>query len=62
MTYRLSIIPRAQRDVDDLDSKLFAQVIAAITALGKNPRPPGSVKLSDEENGFRIRPSYSVPH
>ncbi|MBA2252738.1 MAG: type II toxin-antitoxin system RelE/ParE family toxin [Nitrospirales bacterium] len=27
----------------------------AISSLAINPRPQGSVKLSDEENGYRIR-------
>ena len=55
MTYRLAIIPRAIKDLHELEGKLLDQVRAAIRLLAINPRPQGSLKLSDEENGYRIR-------
>ena len=55
MTYRVSVLPRAMKDLDDLEGKLFTQVKAAIHSLAEHPRPPGSLKLSDEEHGYRIR-------
>jgi mRNA interferase RelE/StbE len=55
MTYRLSIIPRGMKDLEGLEGKLLTQVTTAIKSLAENPRPPGSFKLSDEENGYRIR-------
>ena len=53
--YELKIIPPARKDLEALQGKLFEAVKAAILSLAENPRPPGSVKLSDEENGYRIR-------
>ena len=55
MNYRLTVIPRALKDLDKLEGKLFAQVTDAIHTLANDPRPPGSLKLSDEENGHRVR-------
>ena len=55
MSYRLTVIPRAIKDLDRLEGKLFAQVTEAIRALANDPRPPGALKLSDEENGYRAR-------
>jgi mRNA interferase RelE/StbE len=55
MSYRLTILLRAMKDLDDLEGKLLHQVTVAIRSLAENPRPPGSLKLSDEENGYRIR-------
>ena len=55
MSYRLTVIPRAVKDLDKLEGKLFAQITEAIQALADDPRPPGSLKLSDEENGYRVR-------
>ena len=55
MIYRLTVIPRAVKDLDKLEGKLFTQITEAIQALADDPRPPGSLKLSDEENGYRVR-------
>ncbi|MDO8545895.1 MAG: type II toxin-antitoxin system RelE/ParE family toxin [Nitrospirales bacterium] len=55
MIYRLTVIPRAVKDLDKLKGKLFTQITEAIQALADDPRPPGSLKLSDEENGYRVR-------
>lgn len=55
MSYRLTIIPRAMKDLEELEGKLFAQVTAALRLLAENPRPPGSLKLSDEESGYLVR-------
>jgi len=52
--YRVRIIPRAQRDLDDITGKLFDQISEAILALGDEPRPQGAVKLTGLE-GYRIR-------
>jgi mRNA interferase RelE/StbE len=55
MSYRLTIIQRAAKDLDSLQGKLLAQVTAALRSLAEDPHPPGSAKLSDEENGYRVR-------
>lgn len=52
--YKVRIIPRAQKDLDDIRGKLFEQVSEAILALGDEPRPQGAVKLTGLE-GYRIR-------
>ena len=52
--YSIRIIPRAQRDLDDITGKLFDQISEAILALGDEPRPRGAVKLTGLE-GYRIR-------
>lgn len=53
--YRLKILPRAEKDQNALEGRLFEAVDRAIRSLTENPRPLGCVKLSDEENGYRIR-------
>lgn len=53
--YEIKIIPSARKDLDSLPEKLFEAVKTAILSLSENPRPHGSIKLSDEENGYRIR-------
>lgn len=40
MTYRLTIIPRAVKDFEQLEGKLFIQVAAAVNALAENPHRP----------------------
>jgi mRNA interferase RelE/StbE len=52
--YKLRIIPRAQRDLDSITGKLFDQINEAILALGDEPRPQGTMKLTGLE-GYRIR-------
>ena len=53
--YRFKILPRAEKDQNVLERKLFEAVDRAIRSLAENPRPSGCVKLSDEENGYRIQ-------
>jgi mRNA interferase RelE/StbE len=52
--YKVRIIPKAQRDLDDISGKLFDQISEAILALGDEPRPHGAIKLTGLE-GYRIR-------
>ena len=52
--HRVRILPRAQRDLDEITGRLFEQVNEAILALGEEPRPQGSLKLTGLE-GYRIR-------
>jgi len=52
--YKVRIIPRAQRDLDSITGKLFDQINEAILALGHEPRPQGTMKLTGLE-GYRIR-------
>jgi len=52
--YKIFIIPQAQKDLDNLNEKIFEQIKNKILSLSSNPRPPGCLKLTAEE-GYRIR-------
>jgi len=54
MSYSVSILPRAQKELGQVSSPTFERVCNAIRALGFNPRPPGCRKLVNRE-GWRIR-------
>jgi len=56
MSYSVSILPRAQKDLGRVSSPAFERICGAIRALGENPRPPGCRKLINRE-GWRIRVS-----
>jgi mRNA interferase RelE/StbE len=45
----------AEKDLRRLSARIHDQVVDRITALGKNPRPPGCRKLSGSENDWRVR-------
>lgn len=55
MTYTLRVLTSAKKDLRRLDVKILELVNRAIRTLVEHPRPPGCVKLSDEEDGYRIR-------
>ncbi len=58
--YKIYLLPKAQKDLDALKGKVFQQLREKITALGENPRPPGSIKLTAEE-GYRLKSgSYRI--
>ena len=52
--YELFVLPAAQKDLDKLEPPVFARILKKIRALSKDARPPGCLKLTDED-GFRIR-------
>jgi mRNA interferase RelE/StbE len=54
MSYSVSILPRAQKELGQVSLPTFERVCDAIRALGSNPRPPGCRKLVNRE-GWRIR-------
>lgn len=54
MSYRLSILPRAQKELGRLPSGAYERVRDAIRGLGEEPRPPGCRKLAGR-SGWRIR-------
>jgi len=54
MSYSISIVRRAQRELARLPPGAYERARGAIRALAENPRPPGSVKLIARE-GWRIR-------
>ena len=60
MSYAVTILRRAQKELAALPTASYTRVRDAIYALAENPRPPGCLKLSGRE-GWRIRvSSYRV--
>lgn len=60
MTYKLSMLRRAQKSLADLPTGDYEQVRDSVAALAENPRPPGCKKLVGRV-GWRIRQgSYRV--
>jgi len=45
----------AEKELKKLSAEVRPRVVAAMMALGKNPRPTGSQKLVGSENDWRIR-------
>jgi mRNA interferase RelE/StbE len=54
MSYAVSILRRAQKELGQLSSPSFERVCDAIRLLADNPRPSGSRKLVGRD-GWRIR-------
>lgn len=54
MTYRLSVLRRAVKELEQLPHEHYQRVRDAIRPLASNPRPVGCLKLTGRE-GWRIR-------
>ena len=54
MSWTVSILPAAAKQLARLDKAIGKRIGAAVTALGANPRPPGCKKLTGV-NAWRIR-------
>jgi mRNA interferase RelE/StbE len=54
MNYSLFILPRAQKELAQLNAGAFARVRDAIRELANDPRPPGCLKLTGRD-GWRLR-------
>jgi mRNA interferase RelE/StbE len=54
MTYQVTILRRAQKELGALPEPEFEGVCRAIRTLAENPRPSGWLKWSGRE-GWRIR-------
>jgi len=52
--YKIFILPQAQKDLDNLQTKIFNQMKSKISLLSNNPRPSGCLKLTAEE-GYRVK-------
>ena len=52
--YQIKLIAYAQKDLDQLPSTIFQSIKKAILKLEGNPRPHGTIKLTNEE-GYRQR-------
>lgn len=60
MSYRLRILPRAERQLAALDKTTYQIIKSKIAELADNPRPPGCKKLKDRP-GWRVRTgSYRI--
>ena len=56
MTYRVLIVPSAQREIADLPTTLRVRVDRRIAALADNPRPHGVVTMKGGGKGYyRVR-------
>ena len=54
-SYDLRIKPSAAKELEGTDSKKDRQkIVERIATLAKDPRPPGSLKLTGRE-GYRVR-------
>ncbi|MEB3229556.1 MAG: type II toxin-antitoxin system RelE/ParE family toxin [Leptolyngbyaceae bacterium] len=61
MIYQVQLAPAAKRQIKKLDPATKKRVLDAIGKLATDPRPSGVVKLTAEENLYRIRVgSYRV--
>ena len=54
MTYRVTILRRAQKELGALAGEAYNRVRDAIGALAEDPRPSGCLKLRGRD-GWRIR-------
>jgi len=52
--YEFFVLPPAQKDLDRLEASVFERILKKIRAISKDARPPGCLKLT-EENGYRLR-------
>jgi len=54
MTYKISILRRAQKQLAKIPANDYKKIKQAILDLAHDPRPPGSKKLKGR-SGWRIR-------
>jgi len=55
VSYRIEIRPRAAREYRKLPIEIRESIAERIDTLAGEPRPPGAMKLSGTQNGYRIR-------
>jgi len=53
--YRIEVSATAEKQIRKLDRTDQIQVVRAIQALSKEPRPPGTRKLQGYSDVFRVR-------
>jgi mRNA interferase RelE/StbE len=54
MTYAVSILRRAQKELSRVPDPAFGRICGAVRSLADNPRPTGCLKLTNRE-GWRVR-------
>jgi mRNA interferase RelE/StbE len=52
--YKIFILPQAQKDLNNFQSKIFDRIRNKISLLSQNPHPPGCLKLTANE-GYCLR-------
>ena len=55
MSYRIEFRPAAWRGLERIPDPFKVRILAAISALAENPRPPRSVRLQGPEGFHRVR-------
>jgi mRNA interferase RelE/StbE len=55
MPYTVEFTKGAERHFDALEADVARRVLAMVGILRDNPRSPGSIKLSGEQNLYRTR-------
>ena len=55
MAYELIIKPTAERSLDRLPRPVQRRIVDALMQLRSQPRPAGAVKLTGDDNLWRIR-------
>ena len=55
MTYRVELMPRANRQLQKLPDNVQLRIIRALRRLEDDPRPPGVKHLTGAENLWRMR-------
>ncbi len=55
MSYCIELTPAAKRDLSKIDRATLRRIGDAIDGLTEQPRPAGCVKLSGEDNLWRVR-------
>lgn len=53
--YRVEFTTAAAREIRKLDAQIRRRILAGITELEREPRPPGVRKLSGYDNAWRGR-------
>ena len=54
MTYKVTILRRAQKELEALAGEAYTRIRDAIGGLAEDPRPSGCLKLTGRD-GWRIR-------
>ncbi len=55
--YKIFFKKSVEKDLNRIDKNKLKKIIASISALADNPRPPGCEKLTGSER-YRIRQGY----
>ena len=50
MTYSVTILRRAQKELRTLPGEAYVRIRDAIRGLGEDPRPPGCLKLTGRDH------------